>query len=183
MDYLLDAIRKDLLDPTTLIGALFYGLILIGVASILAAAIRKFARQIESRLSDVTGLRFGSALAQVLVFLLAFTFYAHLIPELRALATGLLAGVGIVSVVLGLAAQSTLGNLISGLSLILYRPIRVGDHVQLATPKGLTTAVVELVSLGYTVLRDAENDNIIVPNSVMASSVVIRLESTKQPPA
>jgi Mechanosensitive ion channel, beta-domain len=59
----------------------------------------------------------------------------------------------------------------------LYRPVSVGDSVQLNTPKGLTTAKVQLISLGFTVLSDTEGHEIIVPNSVMMSSVVIRLEA------
>jgi hypothetical protein len=41
---------------------------------------------------------------------------------------------------------------------------------------------VEIVSLGYTVLRDTEEHEVIIPNSVMASSVVIRLEQTSRSP-
>ena len=56
--------------------------------------------------------------------------------------------------------------------------MRVGDNVQLNSPKGLIAATVETVSLGYTILRDAEASEIIVPNSVMAGSVVIRIRGT-----
>src|SRR5262249_43750204 len=117
--------------------------------------------------------------------LVSFVLYAHLVPELRALGTALLAGVSVVSVVVGLAAQSTLGNLVAGLSLVLYRPIRVGDRVQLNTPKGLVTATAENVSLGYTILRDDDGDEVIVPNSVMVSTIVIRLRRSPgaSPPA
>jgi small-conductance mechanosensitive channel len=59
---------------------------------------------------------------------------------------------------------------------VLYRPIRVGDKVLLASPKGLITATVENVSLGYTVLRDTDGHEVIVPNSVMVTSIVIRIE-------
>jgi len=100
---------------------------------------------------------------------------------LLALGTALLAGVSIVSIVLGLAAQNTLSNLIAGLSLVLYRPIRVGDEVQLTTPRVLMTAKVELVSLGYTMLRDVGGDQIVVPNSVVATSVVIRVAQAANP--
>lgn len=148
----------------------------------LAALVRTVARRIKPRLSDVTGFNFVSALAQLLVYLVGFILYAHLIPELRALGTALLAGVGIASVVLGLAAQNTLGNLVAGLSLVLYRPIRVGDNIQMSSPKGLVTATVELVTLGYTILRDTEKHEVIVPNSVMVSSIVIRLGTTSVPP-
>jgi small-conductance mechanosensitive channel len=49
----------------------------------------------------------------------------------------------------------------------------VGDVVQVNTPKGLTTGTVEVLALGSTRLRDAEDDEIIVPNSVMVSSVIV----------
>lgn len=81
----------------------------------------------------------------------------------------------VVSVVLGRAAQNTLGNLIAGFSLVLDRPVRVGNRVQLTTPLGLTTAVAERVSLGNTVLRDVEGREIVVPNSVLISNIVIRI--------
>jgi small-conductance mechanosensitive channel len=69
-------------------------------------------------------------------FAVAFILYLHFIPPLQAFATALLAGVSVVSIVLGLAAQNTLGNLIAGFSLVLYHPFHVGDVVQLNTPKG-----------------------------------------------
>jgi len=148
-----DAIRRSLLDPNTLLGAALWGIAFVGLAMALAALIRRFSRRVEPHLSDVTGLRFISAFTQVLAYLIGFILYA----------------------------QNTLSNLIAGLSLVLYRPIRVGDEVQLATPRGLMTAKVELVSLGYTMLRDTETNQIVVPNSVVASSVVIRLARTSKP--
>ncbi len=171
-----------LLDPKPFLGALLYGVVFIGLTTFLATLIRRLARRVESRLSDVTGLRFVSAFAQLLTYIVGFILYAHLVPGLRALGTALLAGVSIVSVVVGLAAQNTLGNLVAGLSLVLYRPIRVGDHVQINSPKGLITARVELVSLGFTVLRDEEQHEVIIPNSVMVGTIVIRLAKTRLPP-
>ncbi len=179
---MLNPVWRDLFNTHTLIGALAWGIVFFGVASLLAAGIRRFTHRVESRLSDVTGLRFASAFTQVLAYMVAFILYAHLIPELRALGTGLLAGVGVVSVVIGIAAQNTLGNLVAGLSLVLYRPFRVGDHVQLTASTGPLIATVEVVSLGYTTLRNTEKHEIIVPNSVMASSIVIRFDSSGASP-
>ena len=71
--------------------------------------------------------------------------YAHLIPELGTWARRCSPG-SVVSVVLGLAAQNTLGNLIAGMSLVLYRPIRA-TACSRPRPGGLTTAAVEQVSL------------------------------------
>jgi small-conductance mechanosensitive channel len=81
----------------------------------------------------------------------------------------------LVSVVVGLAAQNTLGNLIAGFSLVLYRQVRVGDTIRLASPLGVISATVESISLGFTVLRDDSKHEVIVPNNVMMSSTIIRV--------
>lgn len=175
MNQLLTALHHNLLNPNDPIGVTFYGLMFFGIATVLRVFVRRTEKHIEVHLSDATGLRFASALTQVLIFLIAFILYAHVVPGLRALGTALLAGASVVSLVVGLAAQNTLGNLIAGLSLVLYRPVRIGDTLQLTTPKGLSTATVEMVSLGYTILRETDNSEIIVPNSLMMSSVVVRV--------
>jgi small-conductance mechanosensitive channel len=180
MSQLLEAARAGLLSPSTPIGAALWAVLFFLGATLLAALIRRVARRIEQHLSDRTGLRFVSAFAQLLAFLVAFILYAHLVPALRALGTTLLAGVSVVSVVVGLAAQDTLGNLVAGFSLVLYRPVRVGDSIQLSSPKGVVTATVQVISLGYTVLADGDGNAIIVPNSVMANSVVIRLGEARR---
>lgn len=178
---MLDSIAAEVLDPRTVGGALAWALAFLVAAVVLASAIGRLERHVDARLSDSTGLRYASAFARMLAYLVAFILYAHIVPELRALGTALLAGVGVVSVVVGLAAQSTLSNLVAGLSLVLYRPIRVGERIQLTTPRGLATGTVDRVSLGYTVLRGAGGEEIVVPNTVMASSVVIRLAAQEPP--
>lgn len=179
MEQLFNAFRHDFLSPKTAVGALAWAIVFFVVAMVLSAMIRRFTHRIEARLSDVTGLRFASSSARVLAYVGCAVLYAEVVPELRAFGAALLAGASVVSIVVGLAAQNTLANAIAGLSLVLYRPIHVGDRVQLGSPKGLVTAKVEFISLGHTVLRDAEDHEIIVPNSIMANSVVIRLESGK----
>jgi moderate conductance mechanosensitive channel len=173
MNTLLEDIGRNFLVPTTVIGAVFYGAVFLCGAVAAARLIRVVAIHSERHLTDVTALRFVVQLLQVCAFVVAFILYTHLIPPLRALATALLTGVSVVSIVVGVAAQNTLGNLIAGFSLVLYHPFDVGDVVQLTTPKGLTTGTVEALALGYTRLRDAEGAAIIVPNSVMVSSVIV----------
>ena len=62
--------------------------------------------------------------------------------------TALLAGASVASVVIGLAAQSTLGNLVAGIAITIYRPFRLGDTLQVATPTGTDIGVVELTVTG-----------------------------------
>jgi small-conductance mechanosensitive channel len=158
------------------IGTVFHGVVFLCAAVVAARLIRVVAAHSERHLTDVTALRFVVQLLQVCSFVVAFILYTHLIPPLRAFATALLAGVSVVSIVLGVAAQNTLGNLIAGFSLVLYHPFEVGDVVQLNTPKGLATGTVEALALGYTRLRDAEGAAIIVPNNVMVSSVIVLMD-------
>ena len=80
------------------------------------------------------------------------------------------------AVVLGLAAQQTLGNLIAGMVLLSARPFRVGERVRLqAGPlAGRTEGVVGSLGLLYTTLARGE-DRIMIPNSVVLSAVIVPL--------
>ena len=181
MDSLLALLHKDIFNPDTLGGALAWALVFFAIATGIAAGIRRSTRRVELHLSDVTGFRFAAAFAQVLTYVIAFIIYAHLIPDLHQIQKTLLAGVGVLSVIIGLAAQTTLGNLIAGISLVLYRPFKIGDRLQLNTPAGLKIATVTAISLGYTALRETGQDEIIVPNSLMGSSVIVRLGAADAP--
>ena len=173
--------RIDLLEPDTPLGIVFYAILFLVLAGLASRALRLAVDKLLARdqhgLIDRTVASFLTQLAQIAIYVFALTFYAHLIPALSRLGTALLAGVSIASVVLGLAAQSTLGNLISGVALLLYRPIRLDDVVQVTTPSGPETGVVERLTLGYTLLRTPDDRRIIVPNSAMASQVTVNLNT------
>lgn len=172
---------RDSFDPSTLLGAAVYAVIFFFLALFGGRLVRVVAEHSKTHLSDLTALRFVTQLLRMLIYLIAFIIYSRLIPALRELGTTLLTGVSVMGVVIGVAAQSTLANLVAGFSLILYRPFHVGDEVQLATPKGLATGTVTNLSLGYTMLHDKDGQEIIVPNSVMSTNVVIltRVRGTK----
>jgi small conductance mechanosensitive channel len=85
-------------------------------------------------------------------------------------------GGAISAVVIGLAAQQTLGNLIAGLVLITVRPFKVGDRVRLQAGglAGQLEGVVSSLGLLYTTLAQGQ-DSIMVPNNVVLSSAVVPL--------
>ena len=164
---------SDFLDPANPLGAITYAVVFIVLAIFAGRVVNVLARHSQSHLSDLTAMRFVTQLLRVLIYLLAFIVYSRMIPQLKELGTTLLTGVSVAGVVIGIAAQSTLSNLVAGFSLVMYRPFHVGDEVQLTTPKGLTTGTVTNLSLGYTMLHDKDGEEVIVPNSVMSSNVVI----------
>ncbi len=167
------------IKPGTLFGALFYALIFLLLAWLGARALRlsvvKLLKRDEHRGIDHTVAFFLVQLAQIGVYFIGLILYAHLIPALHNVGTVLLTSAGVASVVIGLAAQNTLGNVIAGISLLLYRPFAAGDRVQVSAPTGLEIGVVESITLGYTTLKTYDNRRVVVPNGVMASQVTINL--------
>lgn len=166
-------------DPSTFLGAIVYAIVFALVAwligRILHLAVRRMLAHDKQDHRDRTAVRFLGQLVRYGIYVFAFISYAHLVPALRSLGTAWLASVGVISVIAGLAAQNTLGNLIAGISLLLYRPFKLGDRLQLTAPTGLETGVVESLTLGYTALKTDDNRRVIVPNSVIASQTIINL--------
>ncbi len=171
------------LKPDTLLGALVYLVIFLGVALILSRVLRTLVHAAMTRQGhiDRTTISFIQQFGVALIWVIVLILYAHLIPVLRSMGTALLAGASIASVVIGLAAQSTLGNLVAGVSITIYRPFRLGDTIQVAAPTGTEIGVVEIISLGYTTLRTADGRLVVVPNALAATQVSINLGSTFSP--
>ncbi len=179
-----DLWHGDILKPETQTGALEWAIIFLIAAWLTGRFVRlgihRYLDKLQRAGADPTGIRFLGQLANVLVYILAFAIYAHLIPELQQLGGKLLSGIGLLSVVVGLAAQSTLGNLISGISLVLYRPFKLGDTIQVSSPSGMETGMVENINLGYTILRTADDRRIVIPNNTMATQTSINLCLTRK---
>jgi small conductance mechanosensitive channel len=178
--------EHDLLSwvqPDTLLGAIVYLVIFAAIATLLSRALRGAVHAAMTRQGhiDRTTVSFLQQITTALIWIIMLILYAHLIPVLRSMGTALLAGASVASVVIGLAAQSTLGNLVAGVAITIYKPFRLGDTLQIAAPTGTDIGVVEFISLGYTTLRTPDGRLIIVPNSIAASQVTINLNTTYAP--
>ena len=91
------------------------------------------------------------------------------IPQVRAVAGGLLASTAVLGVIIGLASQQTLGNFIAGLLIATTQPVRIGDRVSYADESG----VVEEIGLTYTFIRMADQRRLVVPNNKLASDTIV----------
>ena len=179
----------DILDPNTLLGAVVIAGLLFASGLILSWTIKRLTlealRHDRRDMIDQISLNFLSRLIGLFVWIVLVTFYAHLIPALDRLASAMLAGVGLASVIIGFAAQQTLGNLVAGISLVLYRPFRQGDRLQVAAPTSdeYDTGTVENISLGFTTLRTDDGREIIIANGTMAQQTMIKLHPEAATPA
>lgn len=169
------------LDPTHFWGAVGLGVVFILIGFMLSWVIRRVIKTLvdhdPSERIDRMTISFMQHLGTFIMWIVLALLFSHLVPSLNKLTTSLLAGVSIVSVVIGFAAQSTLGNLVSGISLVIYKPFRRGDRLQLSTPTGLETGIVEDLSLGYTVLRTFDNRRVVLSNGTIANQIMINLSS------
>jgi small conductance mechanosensitive channel len=82
--------------------------------------------------------------------------------------TALLAGLGVLGVIVGLALQDTLGNLAAGLFILVYRPFDVDDIVTVAG----VTGVVRAMGLASTTIVTADHRRLFVPNSKVWGEVI-----------
>src|SRR5919197_4435021 len=90
------------------------------------------------------------------------------IPQVRAVAGGLLASSAVVGIVVGFASQRTLGNFVAGLLIAFTQPLRLGDEVEIDGTRG----VVEEIGLIYTFVRTDDDDRLVIPNETLASDTI-----------
>jgi len=91
------------------------------------------------------------------------------IPQVRAVAGGILASSAVIGLVIGFAAQRTIGNVVAGMLIALSQPLRLGDTVTVDD----TTGVVEEIGLTYTFIRAADGVRLVIPNEKLASDTIL----------
>jgi small-conductance mechanosensitive channel len=113
-----------------------------------------------------------SKIVSVVVYLIAILaimayFKIDVTPAVAALGLGGLA--------LGLALQDTLSNFFAGLHIITDKPVNVGDYIEVDGAGGVPSVagVVEDISWRSTRVRTPQNALIIVPNSKLASGIIL----------
>lgn len=161
-------------DITNLPRPVLYVVILV-LAFLLTLWVRRFINRFVNASSihlkvDPTKYSFIKNAASLIIFTLAVFLVIYLVPELRSLGTTLLASAGIATAVLAFASQAALSNIISGVFIVIFKPFRVDDMIRL---EGDRAGVVEDITLRHTVIRDFQNQRIIVPNSVISEQTIV----------
>lgn len=126
---------------------------------------------------DPTSFVFARKIISAIIYIVGISFALVQIPALKTVGHSLLAGAGILSLVAGLASQQALSNIMSGFLIVLFKPFKINDRITFNN----YTGTVEEINLRQVVLRDLENNRVIVPNSVISSQVIVNtnLNDTK----
>jgi small-conductance mechanosensitive channel len=122
-------------------------------------------------LAPEAATRYGVLRKTVMTTVLIVGFFSALltIPPVRAIAGGILASGAVIGIVVGFAAQRTLGNFVAGLLIALAQPLRLGDKVKVKE----TWGVVEEIGLTYTFIRTPEGSRLVIPNENLASDAIV----------
>jgi small-conductance mechanosensitive channel len=141
------------------------------ISKILRILITNFMKLSAKKLKvDHTQFNFFKNAVTFFVFLGAIIFIFYSIPELKTLSITLFAGAGILTAIALFASQQAFANIVSGVFIVIFKPFRVNDLVDIGNlPKGR----VEDITLRHTVIRNFENRRMIIPNAVISSEIVI----------
>ena len=173
-ELLKDLISEEFVNRLSNI-AIFIGIILL--TFIIAYLVNRFFRRLIRKSTtimrnDPTNYQFLRHAISGLIYLIGFSIAIYSLPDLRALASSLLAGAGILAVAVGFASQHALGNIISGVFIVIYKPFRVNERIEIHNMVG----VIEDITLRHTVIRDFQNRRIIIPNALISDEIILNAD-------
>lgn len=140
--------------------------------------LKKIKALIVTKHIDPTSYVFVTKLITAIIYIVGISIALTQIPAMKTLGKSLLAGAGILSLVAGLASQQALSNIMSGFLIVLFKPFKINDKI---TFNQNYTGTVEEINLRHVVLKDLENNRIVVPNSMISNNVIVNtnLNDTK----
>lgn len=142
------------LIPSILLGLFFYG-----VYRLLVIALRKSRPDDGVRQLSIRGLRLA----------IAITAGIMILDQLGVNVTTLIAGFGIAGIALGFAARDTLENMISGITILVDSPFRVGDMVTVSEVYG----TIKEITLRSTRVLTPQNHIVVFPNTTMVKDKLV----------
>jgi small conductance mechanosensitive channel len=150
---------------------LLMALAIFVIGMFIAKIVRKSVTKVmQHRNQDPTLISFITSMLYVsLQIVVVITTLAKLdIPT-----TSFVAVLGAAGLAIGLALQGSLSNFASGILMIIFRPMRIGDFVE----AGATTGVVEEITVLTTTINTIDNKKVIVPNSKIMGDHIINFNA------
>lgn len=151
---------------------------IVAVITIIAAATTNmwFKHSIQQKIDnkyDPTSFKFLRKVAVAAVYFAGVILAFLAFPSLRGVAQTALGGAGVLALVIGVASQEALSNLVGGLFIVSFKPFKIGDVIKVSdTMVGTVTDI----TLRHCVIRNFENKMIIIPNAVINKEKLINYD-------
>lgn len=165
----MDSVKNIWSDSVSLI---VFGII-VTATIILASFVGKYLQTLLEKKSkeqnaDITSFLFIKHVIRATIYLFGFGWAMLSLPISSNFGHSLFAGAGMSTLILGFASQQILGNLMSGIFLIIQKPFKVNDIIEIQGNRG---KVLEL-NLHDTIIEDAENNVVIIPNALVSNGII-----------
>lgn len=153
-------------------------LLIIGIIIIVAFIISRILKYILTKSinasvsvlkTDPTNYHFLKNAVNAIIILITIISIFYTIPSLKQIGVTLLASAGLLTVIVGFASQQAFSNIIAGIFIVIFKPFRVDDHIEIGEQKG----IVEDITLRHTVIRNLENRRVIIPNTAISEQTII----------
>ena len=134
--------------------------------------IRKKSEQLHI---DPTNFIFLKNSSSFVLYAIGLFWIFQKIPYFKALGTAMFAGAGVLAAVIGFASQKAFSNIIGGLFILIFKPFRVGDIIEISNSRKGT---VEEITLRHTIIKDYQSQRIVIPNSQISEETIINSSIT-----
>jgi small-conductance mechanosensitive channel len=118
--------------------------------------------------STKTRLRFLRRLLFLLVFLILAMLVLSQFTELKRLAGGILASTAVLGLIVGFAAQHTIGNMVAGVQIAVAQPLKIGDRISFEETEG---RVID-ITLSYTYVDPGDGTAVVIPNQLLVEGII-----------
>ncbi|MEJ6562563.1 MAG: mechanosensitive ion channel family protein [Euryarchaeota archaeon] len=154
------------------LGPLFSATYILLATTILSTGIKHLLPVILNRFSDQSSVTVSGSNPLITYFLRAVVLFFGVnlaLSELKIELLGILASLAVFSLIIGLAVQQTLGNIVNSFMLAVDRPFEVGDRIEV---EGMLGTVVSMGILSTKVM-DRDEKLIVIPNNTLISSTLV----------
>lgn len=154
------------------VGSVMAAIAILFIGWTISSWVQKRIRAVAKKYEHLDDMLFDflSAIARYLI--LGFTFL-FVLNTFGVQTTSVIAIIGAAGLAVGLALQGTLSNLAAGVMLVLFRPIKLGDFVDV----GGTMGTVKSLTLNFTELADISNAQVIIPNAQVWGNIITNYSS------
>ena len=165
----MDKTKSILADSETLI---IFGIIVLATVTIASLAgkylQRLLKRKSEDQKIDITSFVFLNHIIVATIYFFGLGWALLTLPISKNFAHSLFAGAGASTLLLGFASQQILSNIMSGVFLIIKKPFKINDIIEIQGNRG---RVIEL-DLHAITIEDEKKDKILIPNSMISNGII-----------
>jgi small conductance mechanosensitive channel len=152
--------------------------IIVAVTIIVAAFVnrifeKKFKNKNKELSVDLTSVMFVKRIITLTIYLIGIGWALLALPITKNIAHSLLAGAGVTTLIIGIASQQILSNMMSGIFIMLNRPFKISDTIEI---QGHSGKVLE-INWHDTIIENENRERIIVPNSIISSNILKNIKN------